>query len=477
MIKKLYVPFALLISLMMASFSFAQEEGVSRLEFAKKVLDMTKYELSSESASMFGDIKNPSDIPYANTASSYGLIKGYENNFFPDSKLTKEQSIVILVRAMGEEPFAQQMSQEKIESLLKFTDGSAISSWARPAVAYLVENGLLTATGALEPQSIASSSYADGLYSKCKTFFDSKLSKEGYSAALLLDKASKSIEKYNTYKFKGDMDMDTTVTASDENNKTVTENTKMKMVQEGIFEKPEKIYVKSTVTMIPMNEKQKEELGDMLEQSSELYFDGQRYLMKTSMEDSWLELDITPLIKQLQSMTGSSSMNSQGITREQLELYGMYAQYGADETVDGRDCYIVNVELDSATFNKLMKQIMDQTIDFYKNSNLQQLDQEQSEMSQQEMEEFKTTLSAMFSNMNVNVSYKFIVDKDTLEYRSFDMEQKMDMSIGDIKTSTTASGSYEYYDFDKQLEFPQIKESEIKTLEQINQSSTPEQAN
>ncbi len=62
----------------------------------------------------------------------------------------------------------------------------------------------------------------------------------------------------------------------DENNKIVTENTKMKMVQEGIFEKPEKIYVKSTVTMIPMNEKQKEELGDMLEQSSELYFDGQR---------------------------------------------------------------------------------------------------------------------------------------------------------------------------------------------------------
>ncbi|WP_025436064.1 S-layer homology domain-containing protein [Peptoclostridium acidaminophilum] len=474
MSKKLYIPFALLITLLMSSFSFAQEGGLTRLEFAKKVLGMSKYELSSESASMFGDIQNSLDIPYSNAASSYGLIKGYDNNFFPNSKLTKEQAIVIIVRAMGEEPFAQQLSQDKMSSLLKFSDSSAISSWAKPAVAYLVENGLLEASGSLGPQEIAAASFADDLYSKCKSFFDSKLSREGYSAALILDKASKNIEKYDTYKFKGDMDMDSTVTAPDENNNPVTENTKMKMVQEGVFEKPENIYVKSTMTIIPMNEKQKEELGDMLEQTSELYYDGQKYLMKTSMDDSWFELDITPLIKQLQSMTGSSSMNNQGITREQLELYGMFAKYGLDEKIDGKDCYTINVELDSATFNKLMKQIMDQTIEFYKDSNLQQLDQEQSDMSEQEMEEFKATLNAMFSNMNVNVGYKFIVDKETLEYRSFDIKQKIDMSMGDIKTTTNAVGSFEYYDFNKPVEFPQIKESDIKSIDQMNQIESPE---
>lgn len=50
-------------------------------------------------------------------------------------------------------------------ALGRFTDGSAVADWARDAVAYCCESGILTASGALQPtQAIQRGEIAQMIY-------------------------------------------------------------------------------------------------------------------------------------------------------------------------------------------------------------------------------------------------------------------------------------------------------------------------
>ena len=79
-----------------------------------------------------------------------GLYKGTSpENFDPDlgSKLTREQGIALLLRLMGLEAAATQMSDSEANGALAgFTDKSSVSEWAKKSVAYAVKNGLVSGT-------------------------------------------------------------------------------------------------------------------------------------------------------------------------------------------------------------------------------------------------------------------------------------------------------------------------------------------
>ncbi len=451
--------------LMMLSISSAQDRFVSRIDFTKKVLQMSNFKISDVSNSLsFNDIYNPDDMLYIATANKYGIANGYGKNFRPDDYINKEQAFVMLVRAMDEESLALQMDSNVVDSLLNFKDKGQISAWAMPSVAYLVDKGLIESTEDLSPQSLVTTEYADEIYLKCKSYFDSKLSKNGFSAALMLEESSNKLDSYNTYSFKGSMDINTlTETPSvDGLSESESEKLEMTLIQEGVFEKPQSVYSKSTTTIIPSSKEQEEKLQGITNQSCEVYFDGEMYLMKMPGEDFWISMDINPLVKEIQSMAGGHSIGSQALTRNQMKLFGMYSSFDDDAEIDGRDYYAIDVYLDNETFNMLLQDIVNKALEYYSS----EIPNKSSygSVSAEEMEQLKTMVSSMVSNMVINVEYKFYIDKETLDYKFMDIVQNIEMQMGDINSNSNSSGRFEYYDFDKPVIFPEINKSKIKNI-------------
>ena len=76
-----------------------------------------------------------------------GVFQGADGKLSPNDPITREQAFAVLARAFG-------LADGSAAALNKFSDGAQVSSWAKGAVAALVEQGYVTgADGALNPQS------------------------------------------------------------------------------------------------------------------------------------------------------------------------------------------------------------------------------------------------------------------------------------------------------------------------------------
>lgn len=86
---------------------------------------------------------------YVETAASRGWITGFpDGTFRPYSTLSRQQMAIIVVRAMGWETDATQLSNSKIEGVLAaFGDEAQIAQVARPYVALAVQKGLFGGSG------------------------------------------------------------------------------------------------------------------------------------------------------------------------------------------------------------------------------------------------------------------------------------------------------------------------------------------
>jgi len=90
---------------------------------------------------------------------SLGLYNGTSTTgFTPDleSQLNRETGIVMLIRLMGMEADAQAMTDEETAAALsKFSDASSLSSWAKKAVAFAIQQDLVSGMpgGTLGPKS------------------------------------------------------------------------------------------------------------------------------------------------------------------------------------------------------------------------------------------------------------------------------------------------------------------------------------
>lgn len=104
---------------------------------------------------------NFSDIPKSSytyepvgIAKEMGIIKGDGKNFFPDRSITREDMMVIILRAIE----ASGRTSEKAEDgyLSQFSDSKNISGYAREAVASMVKSGFVQgAGGAIMPKKLA----------------------------------------------------------------------------------------------------------------------------------------------------------------------------------------------------------------------------------------------------------------------------------------------------------------------------------
>lgn len=96
---------------------------------------------------------NKSDwfYPYVETAYQLGIIMGdgKNNYYYPNDEITKQEAIVMLLRALGEGEQAKGFKGAK-DTLASFKDSSVIAAWAKNSVAYAVSQNYYQAVESSE---------------------------------------------------------------------------------------------------------------------------------------------------------------------------------------------------------------------------------------------------------------------------------------------------------------------------------------
>lgn len=113
--------------------SFKPDNKITRAEFTSILVPAFKLELRS--GKVFADTDGHWAQEAIATASSFGIVSGYDaDTFGPDDPVTREQMAAMVVKAAGLTPAAE---------ALTFTDSGSISGWAKSSMAAAVKNGII----------------------------------------------------------------------------------------------------------------------------------------------------------------------------------------------------------------------------------------------------------------------------------------------------------------------------------------------
>lgn len=142
-----------------------------------------------------------------------GVFQGADGKLSPDDPITREQAFAVLARAFG-------LADGRAAALNKFSDGAQISSWAKGAVAALVEQGYVSgADGALNPQSyITRAEFAQVMDALVAAYGDQDLKDQTVEGNLIL-RSNNTLENVTV---KGDLILADGVSAARLKNVTVT---------------------------------------------------------------------------------------------------------------------------------------------------------------------------------------------------------------------------------------------------------------
>lgn len=142
-----------------------------------------------------------------------GVFQGADGKLSPNDPITREQAFAVLARAFG-------LADGSAAALNKFSDGAQVSSWAKGAVAALVEQGYVTgADGALNPQSyITRAEFAQVMDALVAAYGDQDLKDQTVQGNLIL-RTNGTLENITV---KGDLILADGVSAATLKNVTVT---------------------------------------------------------------------------------------------------------------------------------------------------------------------------------------------------------------------------------------------------------------
>ncbi len=102
------------------------KSNVTRAEFAKLMVSVLGLELETEKVSNFKDVKQSNWFyPYVNTAYKEKVVLGYNDQFLPNDKITREEMATMIGRALG---------IENTTSKVAYKDDDHIAPWAKSYV-------------------------------------------------------------------------------------------------------------------------------------------------------------------------------------------------------------------------------------------------------------------------------------------------------------------------------------------------------
>jgi 20S proteasome alpha/beta subunit len=102
---------------------------------------------------------NFSDVPAGSyyydaiaTAKALDIAQGSNNKFYPNSTITREDAMVLALRAMSKSGYA--IAPGNVTDLSTFKDNGTVSDYAKEAVAALIRSGIINGSdGNINPKS------------------------------------------------------------------------------------------------------------------------------------------------------------------------------------------------------------------------------------------------------------------------------------------------------------------------------------
>ncbi|MNC46901.1 Endo-1,4-beta-xylanase A precursor [compost metagenome] len=136
---------------------FSPDEDVTRAELAAIIVRGLGLRLE-QGESTFSDVKVTDWYSSSiQTAYEYGLINGFEEGTFqPNDKVTREQAMLILSKAMDVTELSGQSGSQTAASILSaFSDTYAVSNWALNGIAESVNAGIISgrSSGLIDPKA------------------------------------------------------------------------------------------------------------------------------------------------------------------------------------------------------------------------------------------------------------------------------------------------------------------------------------
>ncbi|HHY90028.1 MAG TPA: S-layer homology domain-containing protein [Clostridiales bacterium] len=450
---------AMVFLFVFTSIAAAQESGIvlNRLDFTKQVLEACGIQPVSEVNFLFKDIPDEADAAYVEAAYRNKIVSGYQNYFYPQKPITKEEAITILVNALGEKGIANRIGIETADTALSFQDKDAVSNWAKPYVVYAVRKGMISGEeGILDPLKKVTKDEADQMLQVAEGIF----LREGLPAYEMLQKVEQNLNVFDSYKFKGKAKMEMSVVGVPE------ESVHMEIIQEGVFAKPQKVYVKSVAAGVGGNLQELEE-----QEESEVFLDDGTMYVKSGKEGKWLKIDTNPLMQQIEKIMGNQISTNGLLSQEQMELFGMYASYDADATLDDKDYYVLNIDLDYHAFKQIYQELLERMGGY-----LESIVQSKAEDAgiPVDMQEVKKVISDLIQKIDIEAKYKYYIDKQTKQYHTMQMNQNMRMEVEGTTVQTKLQGEYTYYDFNEEVDFPQIDPQDTQTVSDLFSSGIAE---
>jgi len=135
---------------------FSPDREITRAEFAAIIVRALGLALE-KGPSVFTDVSDSDWYSSAvRTAHAYGLLNGYtDGTFRPHEKITREQAMVVISRAMELTGLKAKLpAQSADDTLAPYTDAAHASGWALSSIAEVVQAGIVNgrSDGTLAPQ-------------------------------------------------------------------------------------------------------------------------------------------------------------------------------------------------------------------------------------------------------------------------------------------------------------------------------------
>lgn len=137
--------------------NYNPNNDITRAEFAAILVRALGLEAGT-GENKFSDVKGANWFSgYVETASKYGIINGYnETTFAPNDKITREQAMTMISRAMKITKLEPKLADSEISVLLAgYTDVTNATSYAKPSIASCLKTGVVSGNSSttLAPKS------------------------------------------------------------------------------------------------------------------------------------------------------------------------------------------------------------------------------------------------------------------------------------------------------------------------------------
>ncbi|MDD4708392.1 MAG: hypothetical protein PHO47_09405, partial [Firmicutes bacterium] len=164
------------------------------------------------------------------------------------------------------------------------------------------------------------------------------------------------------------------------------------------------------------------------------------------------------------------------LSEDELKMFKEFARYEDDIKTNDGEYYVISFNIDKEAYREYYMEIMEKVMD-----SVVTLQAENPQLTQDpdfDPDQYKQMMTALVSDIEVELSYKYYIDKGTQLFGKVWMSQDMTMpmdqfmaevikTLGEdaptfsVRMLSHSEGEFEMYGFDEEVEFPIITEEDI----------------